>query len=249
LRVKTTATTSMRIASASRGYLQAVLDKDRTKAESITINLVKQGWDMLEIFKVFSESQVQIGELWAKNIITVADEHFATHITLDMISLVGRSFGKPRTMIGSVAVLSCVEGEFHYVGMKMLAEILASQGWDVHFIGQSLPIAQVIQTLKKSKKVFDIICLSITIPFNLASLIAAIHALREDPVIKRSTIIVGGRLFKSKKIQKILLKGAGSSSSDSILADFVTSNFDAALAFIAKHQAKKRRRGRHVLDK
>jgi hypothetical protein len=83
----------------------------------------------------------------------------------------------------------------------------------------------------------------------LASLIAAIHALREDPVLKRATIIVGGRLFKSKKIQKILLKGAGSSSSDSILADFVTSNFDVALAFIAKHQAKKRRRGRHVLDK
>lgn len=246
MRVKTTATASMKIANASRGYLQAVLDKDRTKAESITINLIKQGWDMLEIFKVFSESQVQIGELWAKNIITVADEHFATHITLDMISLIGRSFGKPRTVIGSVAVLSCVEGEFHYIGMKMLSEILASQGWDVHFIGQSLPIAHVIQTLKKSSKVFDIICLSITIPFNLANLIAAIQALREDPVLKQTTIIVGGRLFRSKKIQKLLLKGAGNSGSDSFLANFVTCNFDNALAFIAKHQAKKRR---HLLDK
>lgn len=247
MRVKTTATTSMKIANASRGYLQAVLDKDRTKVESITINLIKQGWDMLEIFKVFSESQVQIGELWAKNIITVADEHFATHITLDMISLIGRSFGKPRTVIGSVAVLSCVEGEFHYIGMKMLSEILASQGWDVHFIGQSLPIAHVIQTLKKSRKVFDIICLSITIPFNLANLIAAIQTLREDPLLKQTTIIVGGRLFKSKKIQRLLLKGTGNSNSDSILADFVTWNFDDALAFIAKHQARKKRR--HLLDK
>lgn len=237
----------MKIANASRGYLQAVLDKDRTKAESITINLIKQGWDMLEIFKVFSESQVQIGELWAKNIITVADEHFATHITLDMISLIGRSYGKPRTVIGSVAFLSCVEGEFHYIGMKMLSEVLASQEWDVHFIGQSLPIAHVIQTLKKSRKVFDIICLSITISFNLTSLITAIQTLREDPLLKQTTIIVGGRLFKSKKMQRLLLKGTGNSNSDSILADFVTWNFDDALAFIAKLQARKRRR--HLLDK
>jgi MerR family transcriptional regulator, light-induced transcriptional regulator len=240
LRVRTTVDTSRKISIASRSYLKSILDKNRSDAESIATKLVKQGWDIVEIFRVLSEAQVQIGELWAKNIITVADEHFATQVTLDVISLIGRSFEKPRTRIGSAAVLSCVEGEFHYVGMKMFSEILASQGWDVHFIGQSLPIAHVIQTMKRSSKVFDIICISITLPFNLASLIATIRALREDPVLRGTTIVVGGRVFRSKKIQRLLLKRTSSRGSDSFLADFVTWNFDDALAFIAKEQAKKK---------
>ena len=226
-----------KMADNAHAYLQAILDKDRTKAISIITRLIEQGYGLVQIFRVLSEAQVEIGELWAKNIITVADEHFATQVTLDMIALASSRITKSSLRVGSAAVLSCVEGEFHYVGLKMFAEILVKEGWDVQFLGQSLPIRHIIDTLKKKKggKV-DLICLSVTIPFNISSLVDTIRALREEPVLKEAVIIVGGRVFKSKKISSMI-----EANSHERLADYTTTDIQDALHFLSKLHTKRKR--------
>ena len=219
-------------------YLQAVLNKDRAEAESIIAWLIEElDHDLIKIFKILSEVQVEIGELWAKNIITAADEHFATPVTLDMISFSSNKVGRSETRAGSAVMLSCVEGEFHYVGLKMFAEILAKEGWDVQFLGQSLPVRHIVDTLKKKGSKIDLICLSVTILFNLSSLIETIRALRRETLLKDVTIIVGGRVFRSKKIRAVI-KG----DSRDRLADFVAADIKDALIFLSKLRTKRRKR-------
>ncbi|HEX4920591.1 MAG TPA: B12-binding domain-containing protein, partial [Candidatus Bathyarchaeia archaeon] len=59
-------------------YLQALLDRDSVSARSIVMSAVESSQDLLNVFDILGNAQVEIGSLWEKNVISVADEHYAT---------------------------------------------------------------------------------------------------------------------------------------------------------------------------
>ena len=71
----------------TKRYLMSVLNRDRGNALGLISDLPAKGYTLLDVFDVLSGSQRMIGEMWAKGTITVADEHFATEVTLDAIEM------------------------------------------------------------------------------------------------------------------------------------------------------------------
>ena len=89
---------------------------------------------------VIAPGLVRIGELWAANAATVADEHLATAISQGaMVKLFDRlSIARARSR--ERILLAAVEGQHHTVGLRMVADVLEGAGFDVLYLGGDIPV-------------------------------------------------------------------------------------------------------------
>ena len=207
----------------------SVLNRDRGNALGLISDLPAKGYTLLDVFDVLSGSQRMIGEMWAKGTITVADEHFATEVTLDAIEMAsGKMKVFRREKKGSALLANFVEGEFHTIGLKMFAELLRSDGWEVEFYTSSLSVSQIFKYLQKSQKRFELICLSLTMQFNLEEFAGTLKILRTNLLTKDCTIIAGSDLFKTKRARGSLIdKETGRP-----LLDFIATSLGEGLKFV-----------------
>jgi len=82
----------------------------------------------------------EIGERWAHNEISVAEEHYATNLI--QARLQALAAGWPASH-GPAAVLACAPGELHSIGLACLGLGLRSRGWTVFYFGQDTPVAAI----------------------------------------------------------------------------------------------------------
>jgi MerR family transcriptional regulator, light-induced transcriptional regulator len=211
-------------------YLKLVLNRDRGAALSFVSEIAgTKNYTLLDVFDVLTASQQKVGELWAKGAITVADEHFASETTLDSIELVSEKMKRfRRSKKGTALVANLIEGEFHTISLKMFSELLRSEGWEVDFYSSSLSVAQVFKYLEKTGKKFDLICISLTMKFNLAELQSILKILRTNILTRGSKLVIGSQLFKAKRNRNLLVDN----ETGLPLADYVALDFAGALSFI-----------------
>jgi DNA-binding transcriptional MerR regulator/methanogenic corrinoid protein MtbC1 len=95
----------------------------------------------------------EIGARWARNEITVADEHFATNIVAGRLLSLARKWdagGGPR------AVLACPPGELHTIGLLSFGLSLRAHGWRITYLGADTPLralAQIAETVQPRRVV------------------------------------------------------------------------------------------------
>jgi methanogenic corrinoid protein MtbC1 len=88
---------------------------------------------------VLAPVQVEVGELWQRNVLTTADEHAATAAVdnaLAALAVTASVVDAPSQ--GTMAVV-CAEGDWHTLPARMAAEQWRWAGWDVAYLGGSLP--------------------------------------------------------------------------------------------------------------
>ncbi|WP_424237885.1 cobalamin B12-binding domain-containing protein [Bhargavaea ginsengi] len=129
-----------------------------------------------------------IGHLWETNEITVADEHLAT-ATCDFV-LSKLSFNRRKDSTAGKAMLLCLDGEQHYLGLKMADSLFQEQGWETRYFGPSLPLEYALQTAESWKP--DVIGLSVSIVYHLPKLKEYTEAFSQLP--GSPTVLIGGRL-------------------------------------------------------
>lgn len=78
-----------------------------------------------------------IGDGWEQAEISVAQEHFASNIL--RLRLLGLSRGW-ESGSGSPALLACVPGEWHDIGLVCFGLTLWRRGWRIVYLGQATPI-------------------------------------------------------------------------------------------------------------
>jgi methanogenic corrinoid protein MtbC1 len=92
----------------------------------------------------------QVGELWQRNKITVAQEHYCTAATqMIMAQLYPVLFDRPQN--GKRVVVSCVGNELHEMGARMLSDLFTYEGWDSIFLGAAVPKESLLQTLQSEQ--------------------------------------------------------------------------------------------------
>ena len=219
----------------SNEYANALIMRDKDQADKIIFKEIKNNVNVIDVFNIIYYSQYLVGKLWEENKISISDEHYATQISLDLITTVIQDSYQVKfsrdANIGT-ALLLVVEGEFHYVGLKMFATLLSRMGWKVEFLGQSLALADLTTVLSKSSKKYDLICISITMMENLLALIKTLKIIRDQPPLKDSISIVGGRLFKYQKVKDFVLD----QYQEVPLVDHVASDISDALRFLSSLQ-------------
>lgn len=132
-----------------------------------------------------------IGALWEENKISVADEHLATAVCDMLISRLGYE-KKPQSPDQNArkAAFLCLEGERHYLGLKMAYQLFEEYGWDAKYFGPDLPLDFAVQALRQWKP--DVIGLSVSIVLNLPKLASYIDELLALP--HAPSLMVGSRL-------------------------------------------------------
>ncbi len=133
-------------------------------------------------------AQYEIGDLWYRGEISIADEHRATAIVEAITSALPPTPAPGRSPRGP-CVLAAVGGEQHVVGLRLLAAALEDDGWTVTMLGGRTPTSGLMEVVRKERPKF--VGLSAAYLPQTASLKAAI----EDIKKLRVPVLVGGPAF------------------------------------------------------
>ncbi|WP_328476949.1 cobalamin-dependent protein [Actinoplanes sp. NBC_00393] len=169
-------------------YVNLIGDGDEHEAVELALGLLDDGTPPQRIIvDLIALSQGRVGELWAANEWSIAREHAATAVNERVLAaLAARTAVRP--FRGRIT-LACVDGEWHGLPARMLAELLRLDGWRVDFLGASVPGRHLITHLHQTGP--DAVALSCMIPIRLPRAHAAITACRAAGV----PVIAGGRGF------------------------------------------------------
>ena len=175
-------------------YLNLLLEGNRAGCTRIVQDLLDKGVNLKALYyDLFQKSLYRIGELWEYNRISVAREHLTTAITEALMSLTYPSLFESRQYEqGKKILISCAANEFHQIGGRMVADICELNGWDTDFLGANTPVDHMLKHIQDTKP--DLVGLSLSVYFNMASLQNGIEAIRSD--FKNLDIFVGGQAFQ-----------------------------------------------------
>jgi MerR family transcriptional regulator, light-induced transcriptional regulator len=176
-------------------YLTALLRGSRRDAGTAILSAVDRGVALSDIYRgVFEPVQEEIGRLWQLNQLTVAQEHFATAATQQiMAQLYGRIFGGEKRERRAVAM--CVGGELHEVGLRIITDLLELDGWQTWYLGASVPPAAAVQLCVEQNA--DALLVSATLPPHIGAVAEVVRLFRARPELAKARVIVGGRAFRA----------------------------------------------------
>ncbi len=180
------------LADLARRYLDALLDAQRHAASRLVLDAVQEGTGVKDIYThVFQTSQREIGRLWQTNQISVAQEHYCTASTqLIMSQLYPQIFATEK--VGRRLVATCVGGELHEMGVRMVADFFEMEGWDTYYLGANTPADSIIKAVSDQRA--HVLAVSVTMTFHahlLSELISRVREKFED----RVKTLVGGYPF------------------------------------------------------
>ena len=85
-----------------------------------------------------------LGERWAAAEVTVAQEHFASNVIGGRLRALARGWGRGA---GPRAVLACLPGEQHELGLVSFGLALRERGWRITYLGAETPLADISAAL------------------------------------------------------------------------------------------------------
>jgi MerR family transcriptional regulator, light-induced transcriptional regulator len=85
----------------------------------------------------------RLGDRWAAGEVSVAQEHFASNLLRGRLLGLAQGWGQGR---GPAAVLACVPGEHHELGLLAFGVALRRRGWRITYLGTDSPIGAVADT-------------------------------------------------------------------------------------------------------
>ena len=176
-------------------YLKKLLLFDRSAAINRVLHAVEKGLTVKDAFQyVITPAQQEIGRLWQLNQITVIQEHYCS-ISADLLlmRLARRYIGVPREVS---ALTLCAQNEEHCLGIKLLSELLESDGWKVHYVGAKTPTTDVMRHLKSNPT--DLIAISVGTPMSLPRVKELIDAAKSLQPPLRPRILVGGAALNNQ---------------------------------------------------
>ncbi len=174
-------------------YLDALRRGDRRQALAAAQSALSAGVDIRDLYMdVFQPAMHEVGHLWETNRLTVAQEHLATAITQSvMAQLYSYVFARPS--LGRTMVATCIGGELHELGIRMVADFFEMEGWDVYYLGANMPIDDVVNMVNEQRA--DMLAISASLNNHVTRARDMINAVRASPIGPEIKIIVGGHPF------------------------------------------------------
>jgi methanogenic corrinoid protein MtbC1 len=191
----------------ARLYLMRMLERKQSKAVEVLLEAVRDGRTVAQVYEtVIAPALVEVGRMWHLREATVADEHYVTAATQSAMSVM-RSKLPTGNSNGRWALAASVGGDLHDVGIRMVADLLESEGWQVDCLGANMPTIDILDHIRDdvadtgdgtaSRVKFDLICLSASTGLVVRSIADAISAIRRECGGECPAILVGGGPFRA----------------------------------------------------
>lgn len=181
------------LASVYTSYLTAIQCGSRAEALRVGHTALKDGVDIYDLYEhVLQPAMYTVGDLWARGDLNVAREHIATAITRGVMEELARA--QAHLAEGNRRVIAtCIGGELHDLGIRMVADCFEIQGWETLFLGANVPTEDIIMLTADFRPA--LLAVSITIGSHATQVRDLINATRRtisDPNLK---VLVGGQPF------------------------------------------------------
>jgi MerR family transcriptional regulator, light-induced transcriptional regulator len=171
--------------------VQALLRGDRAAAREATARFVAAtgASRAAVIADLLQPAQHEIGELWYRGQIGVAEEHRATAIVEAVLEDLPPTPSSDPVAPGSRCLLATVGTEQHRLGLRALELVLEDDGWSVDRMSSPLPLPELLRHARRERP--DVVCLSAAYLPSLRDMQLAVAALKAE----RLRVIVGGPAF------------------------------------------------------
>jgi methanogenic corrinoid protein MtbC1 len=181
------------LGALARRFLNALLRGERQVASRLILHAVEGGASVRDIYlHVFERCQHEIGRLWQMNLLSVAQEHYCTAATQLIMSQLYPHISAAEKN-GRKLVATCVAGDLHEIGVRMVADFFEMEGWETFYLGANAPTASVLETLAEREA--DVLAISVTITPHVRAAAGLIEAVRSSAESAGVKIIVGGYPF------------------------------------------------------
>ncbi len=185
-------------------FLAALLARDSAQARRAVEDALEQGVPIPDIYlEMLDPALREVGHRWAMGALNVAEEHYATAVAQSILDGLSRRLRRaPKD--GRLAVVSGTPEELHAVGLRMVADFLEADGWEVLLLGPGAP-AHDIASLVESEQP-DLVALSTATAGVIDGVVEVFRALKAlDP---RPCIVAGGQFWTAETSPTALDFGA-----------------------------------------
>lgn len=125
---------------------EALLAYDEEKADAVLDRALAAFTVDVVTGAVILPAMADIGDRWARGEVSIAQEHFATHVVRGRMLGLARGWGAG---YGPRAVLACPPGELHDLGLIAFGLSLHNRGWRVVFLGPDTPVEMIIEATRR----------------------------------------------------------------------------------------------------
>lgn len=169
-------------------FLVALLGGDEGDAERLVARARTRGADTAVLVRdLVAPALSEVGLMWARGEASIAEEHLATALAGRVL---GRSSGAAalRPSAGRI-VFACMEGEFHDVGIRLLADVAREAGWEAESLGANVPREALVAFVAQRPPA--VLALSVSLAAHVPEAARSIADVRE--AAPATTVLVGGR--------------------------------------------------------
>jgi len=99
------------------------------------------------------------------------------------------------TPLADLAQRTCVAGDLHEIGVRMVSDFFEVAGWNTFYLGADTPADSVVRILRERQA--DMLAISVTMTFHLRAVTELIGAVRASSACRRVKILVGGHPFNA----------------------------------------------------
>ena len=123
------------------GNLSAALDRLDEQAANSALDRLFSAYTVETVLQeVVLPYLHRLGERWEAGEISVAQEHFASNLLRGRLLGLAQGWGQGQ---GPLAILACVPGEHHELGLLVFGVSLRRRGWRITYLGTDSPIGAV----------------------------------------------------------------------------------------------------------
>jgi DNA-binding transcriptional MerR regulator len=178
---------------AIRDELAEALDAfDEPRAQAILDRLLALATVETLLSEVIVPYLQELGERWKRGEASVAQEHFASGVLRGRLLGLARGWGLG---LGPAAVLACLPGEQHDLGLIAFGLALRSRGWRIVYLGPDSPIDTVADVSRRIEP--NLVVLNAVSRERVRPVLPELRALA-----RRHRVALGGAAAEDRSLEK-----------------------------------------------
>jgi excisionase family DNA binding protein len=205
-------------------FTELLLQGDEKEAAAHLIHAYMEGHSLVSLFdETVTKAMHEVGDLWFRGTITIADEHLATRVVLNALQTL-RGVLAPADPKGLKAICCGIDGDLHELPVHLAEIVLETEGWDARNLGPNTPLFSLREMTTQQRPQLVCICAR-----NIADLdrgTVEYANLRKVTERLGASLVLGGEGFRRQEIRQ------------RFPCDFYAENF-AGLARFVRLRAKR----------
>jgi excisionase family DNA binding protein len=186
--------------SSSVRFTELLLGGEEKEAAAFLIHAYMEGHSLVALFdKTITEAMHEVGELWFRGTITVADEHLATRLVISALQGL-RDIVVPAGPTGMKAICCGIDGDLHELPVHLAEIILETEGWETRNLGPNTPLFSLREMVTQQRP--QLVCISARSIADLDRATSEYAQLRKVTARLGASVVIGGEGFRDPTIRQ-----------------------------------------------